>query len=70
VVVAVSALGQVLGELVIAASTAVYHELIVWLDGLDGRVVVGIEGAGCYGAGLCQYLPGPSLSGSVDQHVQ
>jgi transposase len=56
VVVALTALGQVLGELVIAASTAGYHELIVWLDGWDGQVVVGIEGAGSYGAGLCQHL--------------
>jgi transposase len=56
VVVALSALGQVLGELVIAASTSGYHQLVVWLDGLDGQVVVGIEGAGSYGAGLCQHL--------------
>jgi len=28
----------------------------VWLAGLGGEVVVGIEGAGSYGAGLCQHL--------------
>jgi transposase len=46
----------VVGELVIAATVAGYGELVVWLSGLDGEVVVGIEGAGSYGAGLCQHL--------------
>ena len=56
VVVAMDALGQVLGELVIAATGAGYGELVAWLSGLEGEVVVGIEGAGSYGAGLCQHL--------------
>lgn len=56
VVVALDALGQQLGEIVVAATTAGYRELVVWLAGLGGEVVVGIEGAGSYGAGLCQYL--------------
>jgi transposase len=56
VAVAVDALGQVLGELVITATVAGYGELVAWLLGLDGEVVVGIEGAGSYGAGLCQHL--------------
>jgi transposase len=56
VVVALDVVGQLLGELVIAATTAGYRELVVWLAGLDGEVVVGIEGAGSYGAGLCQHL--------------
>jgi transposase len=56
VAVALDVVGQVVGEVVVAASTAGYHELVVWLDGLDDQVVVGIEGAGSYGAGLCQHL--------------
>jgi hypothetical protein len=49
VVVALSRLGRVLGELVIPATVAGYRELVAWLGGLDGEVVVGIEGAGRYG---------------------
>jgi hypothetical protein len=56
VVVALDALGRLLGEIVIAATMAGYCELVVWLARLDGEVVVGIEGAGSYGAGLCQHL--------------
>jgi transposase len=56
VAVALGALGEVLGELVIPASVGGYGELVVWLTGLAGDVVVGIEGAGSYGAGLCQHL--------------
>lgn len=56
VAVALDALGQVVGELVMAATAAGYGELVAWLSGLGGEVVVGIEGAGSYGAGLCQHL--------------
>jgi transposase len=56
VAVALDALGGVLGELVIAATAAGYGQLVAWLSGLDGEVVVGIEGAGSYGAGVCQHL--------------
>jgi transposase len=56
VAVALDALGELLGEIVIAATAAGYGELVAWLSGLDGEVVVGIEGAGSYGAGLCQHL--------------
>ena len=56
VVVALDALGRLLGEIVVAATAAGYRELVVWLAGLGGEAVVGIEGAGSYGAGLCQHL--------------
>ena len=56
VAVALDALGQLLGEIAVAASAAGYRELVAWLAGLGGEVVVGIEGAGSYGAGLCQHL--------------
>lgn len=62
VAVALDGFGQVLGELVIAAAITGYGELVSWLSRLDdGEVVVGIEGAGSYGAGLCQHLRGAGL---------
>lgn len=48
--------GQVLGELTIQASSAGYGELVAWARALGDDVVIGIEGAGSYGAGLCEYL--------------
>ena len=56
VAVALSELGQLLGEVVVPATMAGYCELVTWLAGVGGDVVVGIEGAGSYGAGLCQHL--------------
>jgi transposase len=53
---ALDRLGQVLGELQIEASLRGYMQLVDWLRRLGGEVVVGIEGAGSYGAGLCEYL--------------
>ena len=56
VAVALSPLGELLGEIAVAASAAGYRELVSWLAGLDGEVMVGIEGAGSCGAGLCRHL--------------
>lgn len=56
VAVALSVLGQLLGEIAVSATVAGYRELVVWLTGLGGEAVVGIEGAGSYGAGLCEHL--------------
>ena len=59
VVVVLDSLGQLLGEISIAASLAGYRELDAWvstLDGASGELVFGIEGAGSWGAGLCEYL--------------
>ncbi len=53
---ALDALGQVLGGLQIKANLDGYVELLGWLRSLDDDVVVGIEGAGSYGAGLCELL--------------
>jgi len=58
VAAAVDALGQLLGEIVVAASEAGYRELTAWLARLGEGVLVGIEGAGSYGAGLCEHLLG------------
>ena len=62
IAVAVSELGQLLGEIAVAASAAGYRELVTWLDGLDGEAMVGIEGAGSYGAGLCRHLQTVGIS--------
>lgn len=53
---ALDGLGQVLGGLQIKANLQGYLELLRWLRALDDDVVVGIEGAGSYGAGLCELL--------------
>ncbi len=53
---ALDGLGQLLGGSTIDASLAGYTELIAWLRTLEEDVLVGIEGAGSYGAGLCEYL--------------
>jgi transposase len=37
-------------------------ELVSWLGELDGEVMVGIEGAGSYGAGLCRHLQAVGIS--------
>ena len=54
--VAVDALGQLLTEITITATLAGYRELLAWISSLEGEVRVGIEGAGSYGAGLCEHL--------------
>src|SRR5919199_2921562 len=53
---ALDGLGQVLGGVEIKASRDGYVELLGWLRSLGDDVVVGIEGAGSYGAGLCELL--------------
>ncbi len=54
--VAVDDLGQLLAEITITADLAGYSSMTAWLGELDGEVKVGIEGAGSFGAGLCEYL--------------
>ena len=53
---AIDGLGQVVGALTITTSLRGYGELAQWMRTLGEGVVVGIEGAGSYGAGLCEYL--------------
>jgi transposase len=55
------ALGQVIGERTISADRLGYAELARCIDTLDDQVVVGIEGAGSYGAGLCEHLLGAGI---------
>ena len=47
---AVDELGQILGGLTIRTDLSGYMELLEWLGGLGDDIVVGIEGAGSYGA--------------------
>jgi hypothetical protein len=56
--VALDLLGQLLGELSCAASAAGYLELQSWAERLGDaqQMVFGIEGAGSWGAGLCEHL--------------
>lgn len=57
--VALDQLGQLLGQLVIEVCVAGYGELERWAAriAVDGQqLVFGIEGAGSWGAGLCEYL--------------
>jgi transposase len=56
--VALDRLGQILAEVTVATSAAGYAQLHQWAEQLgDPReLVFGIEGAGSWGAGLCQYL--------------
>jgi transposase len=49
-------LGQLIGERTIGATRRGYAELASWIRRLPEPVVVGIEGAGSYGAGLCEHL--------------
>jgi transposase len=61
-VCALDPIGQTIGECSIAASSQGYAELVHWLGQLPDGVIVGIEGAGSYGAGLCEYLQGAGVS--------
>lgn len=56
--VAVDALGHLLAEITITTTLSGYRDLLAWIAGLEGEVRVGIEGAGSFGAGLCEYLQG------------
>lgn len=55
---ALDELGQVLGEFAFAATAAGYAYLRRWAEshGNPDELVFGIEGAGSWGAGLCQHL--------------
>ncbi len=60
--VAIDALGQLLGEITFTTTLAGYRELLTWIGGLESEVRVGIEGAGSFGAGLCEYLQGEGIT--------
>ncbi len=49
-------LGQELGELTISASPKGYRQLLSWSRRLGEVRTFGVEGTGCYGAGLARHL--------------
>lgn len=55
-VCALDDLGQIVAEHTITADRRGSTRLADWIRQLPDAVVVGIEGAGSYGAGLCEYL--------------
>jgi transposase len=59
--VALDRLGQLLAEIVITTDLAGYTQFASWISDFGGQVLVGIEGAGSYGAGLCEYLQGEGI---------
>jgi len=50
--------GRELGVAQFPATARGYRDLLAWLTGLGVLERVGIEGTGCYGAGLSTYLAG------------
>ncbi|WP_433321224.1 IS110 family transposase [Micromonospora chersina] len=53
---AVDSAGRVLGSAQFEATTAGYAALLGWLRSFGTLVLVGVEGAGAYGAGLARHL--------------
>jgi transposase len=49
-------LGRGLGEITIPASAKGYRALLAWSRGLGEVRAFGVEGSGCYGAGLARHL--------------
>jgi len=56
VAVAIDALGQRLGEQTFSADSAGYSALTLWADSWGKVSRYGVEGTGCYGAGLARHL--------------
>lgn len=51
-------LGRRLGEITVATSVPGYDDLLAWARSLGEIHSFGVEGTGCYGAGLSRYLRG------------
>ena len=56
VAVAVNGLGQLLGDLIIAATPTGYGEMLAWARGLGPVAVLGVERTGSDGNGLARFL--------------
>lgn len=57
----VDAGGRLLGSAVFPASRPGYRDLLGWMAGFGHLERVGVEGTGCYGAGLLRFLAGEGL---------
>ena len=56
VAVALDQLGRRLGEIELATTRAGYQRLLAWAEQFGAVEAFGIEGTGCYGAGLARHL--------------
>lgn len=56
VAVALDQLGRRLGDIEIAATADGYEELVAWAESFGEPEAFGVEGTGCYGAGLARML--------------
>ena len=56
VAVALDQLGRRLGEIELATTRAGYQRLLSWAERFGAVEAFGIEGTGCYGAGLARHL--------------
>jgi transposase len=52
---------RVVGTRVFPSTRAGYRDLLAWMRGFGPIARVGVEGTGCYGAGLMRYLAGEGL---------
>ena len=57
----VDANGGVLGVETFETTTGGYRRLVAWLAGFGTIGLVGVEGTGSYGAGICRHLTGKSI---------
>jgi transposase len=60
--VAVDALGRVLGTIDVSADRTGYRQLLGWARTLGSVHRAGIEGTGCYGAGLAEHLASEGIA--------
>ena len=62
VAAALDGLGGRLGELTFAAGPEGYASLLRWVEPFGRVVAFGVEGTGCYGAGLARHLRGHAMT--------
>ena len=62
VAAAVDANGGVLGVETFDTATHGHRELVAWLAGFGTIRLVGVEGTGSYGAGICRHLVGKGIT--------
>ena len=53
--------GRLLGTSSFRATACGYDELVCWMRSFGDLVMVGVEGTGCYGAGLARHLAQESV---------
>lgn len=56
VAVALDQLGRRIEQIELATTRAGYERLLGWAEGFGVVDAFGVEGTGCYGAGLARYL--------------